>query len=224
MRYVIGIDEVGRGSLAGPVVVAACLLPRGKRIGKRGLGTLKDSKKLSAKQREQWNAYLRAHPKIHFAVARVNPRGIERMNVSRAANLASMRACMRLLDHRKIASGKIRIFLDGGLYLGPHRGLTQIETRIGADKKNIRVYLRRNLRVSATTVIRGDEKYHAVKAASIIAKVHRDRFMVKLAKKYPEYGFEMHKGYGTKAHFAAIRRHGPSAVHRLTFLKKFYRV
>ncbi len=243
----IGIDEVGRGSLAGPVVVAAVAMPQSRvklELHSRTFANdtdsravreipLWDSKKLTARRREAWDAHLRAHPHIHFALARVYPRGIERMNISRAANLASVRACIRLLNKCKITKG-IRVFLDGGLYLSPHRGSSRlpvrsrvkagIKTQICADTYNIRVNPRRYLRVSATTIVRGDEKIKAVAAASIIAKVHRDRYMARLAKKHPHYGFEVHKGYGTKMHRAAIRKYGPSKAHRLTFLSKFYRV
>src|SRR3989344_3939574 len=230
MGFVIGIDEVGRGSLAGPVMVCAALVMcqvSGIRYhdGKRKI-PLRDSKKLTAKQREKWFAHLTAHPKIQFALARVYPKTIDRINISRAANLASLRAFRKLTRQANITSGKCAIYLDGGLYLGAQRGSSRIRTRMSADGKNqqistfpisasIRVG---NLRISATTVIRGDEKIPAITIASIIAKVTRDRLMVRLAKKHPHYGFEVHKGYGTLRHRRAIKKHGPSKAHRLTFL------
>ena len=196
--YIMGIDEVGRGALAGPVVVAAALIrdPRAIR-SRRELGKLRDSKKLSAKQRVAWSAYFKDNPTIEFSVACVYPRRIEKMNISRAANLAALRACDRLGEQCGLSMRNVRIFLDGGLFLG------------GGDQP-----------ANAKTVVKGDEKIPAVAAASIIAKVTRDRFMVRLAKKYPAYGFDAHKGYGTKAHYEALRRDGPSPAHRLTFIKK----
>ncbi len=200
-KYIIGIDEVGRGALAGPVVVAAALVKdvipakAGTRIYK--LGRLRDSKKLSSKQREAWEVYFKGHPDVDFAIARVYPRGIERMNVSRAANLAAARAFQMLAARHPEILHSCGVFLDGGLFLG--------------NGKQI---------FPAVTVVKGDEKFPAIAAASIMAKVARDRLMVRLAKKYPAYGFDLHKGYGTAKHRAAIGKHGASRAHRSTFLKR----
>ena len=196
-KYIIGIDEVGRGPLAGPVVVTALLMPGSLRLINSKLGQLKDSKQLTEKQREAWSRFLRHHPDIYFATSRVNPKMIDRINISVAANRAAFRTCERVIKKSGISKKSIRIFLDGGLYLGS-------KALQGA---------------SARTVIKGDEKITVVKAASILAKVHRDRFMVNLAKIYPKYGFDIHKGYGTKVHREAIAAFGPAPVHRLTFLK-----
>lgn len=195
--WVIGIDEVGRGALAGPVVVAVAMIEKGRGIGAKGLGKLKDSKKLSAKKRELWFAHFNDHQKIIFAIARIYPRGIERLNISRAANLAAYRACSRILASRRISLMHRTIYLDGGLFLG------------NGDQRK-----------PAKTIIKGDEKITAIKIASIIAKVHRDRYMCRLAKKYPNYAFEVHKGYGTKTHRDALKKYGSCPSHRLTFLKK----
>ncbi len=194
MKWIVGIDEVGRGALAGPVVVAVAAIPVNVRFATRSLGALKDSKKLSPRQRAAWCAHLLEHPNVHCAIARIYPRGIERLNVSKAANLAAARAYARLVKAGHL-NDNTSVFLDGGLFLGNGR---------------------RDAR--AKTVIKGDEKINAVKVASIIAKVHRDRYMVRLAKKFAMYGFDIHKGYGTKMHRAALQKHGPSAVHRLTFV------
>ena len=218
MKWTIGIDEVGRGALAGPVVVVAAGIacppsqvasaPVRRSLG---LGTLKDSKKLSAKQRELWYAYFLRHPKISFTIARVYPREIEKRNISQAANLAAARAYARLIKRMKKRfdygfSGKHQnIFLDGGLYLGN------------------RAWQSANVR-GAKTIIKADEKIAAVAIASIIAKVHRDKFMCKLAKQYPAYGFHIHKGYGTKIHREAIGEYGPCIMHRLTFLRLTARI
>lgn len=208
--YEIGIDEVGRGALAGPVVVAAMIDLESWKVGSRKLGRLKDSKKLSPRQREEWFAYFAAHPKILFAVARVYPREIEKRNISQAANLAAKRALHKLLINAKmnhetkkriVKNFPTTIFLDGGLYLGSPKHQT-------AKFPN------------AKTIIKADERIAVVSIASIIAKVHRDRFMKKLGKKFPQYGFEIHKGYGTKIHRDAIKKIGPCEIHRLTFLRK----
>ncbi|MEK7193586.1 MAG: ribonuclease HII [Patescibacteria group bacterium] len=194
MKYIIGIDEVGRGSLAGPVAVAAASITRGLKLRNTPIGKLKDSKKLTPKKREAWFRYAKAHSDITYEIARVYPRSIEKINISNAANRAATKALGRLIKKLGIKAGDCTVMLDGGLYL---RGVNVPKAR---------------------TIIRGDERYPAIKLASIVAKVSRDRFMTKLAKKYPVYGFEIHKGYGTKAHFAAIKKHGPSKAHRLTFL------
>ncbi len=222
----MGIDEVGRGSLAGPVVVAAVAVPKELRIRNYELGKLRDSKKLSAKQRELWFEYFKKHPQITYSLAKVYPRVIERKNISKAANLAALRAFRRLVSSfpeaeprrkasfqrgRQVRYGagkfqdpRFKIFLDGGLYLGNNITTSQVVNNRTCDVK---------------TLIKGDEKITAIKAASILAKVSRDRFMKRLAKKYPRYGFEVHKGYGTKRHMRAIKKYGPSPAHRLTFLR-----
>ena len=210
MRYVIGIDEVGRGSLAGPVAVCAVCIPTNLKLSARGgsasggktknlkLGKLRDSKKLIADRRERWFEYFSANKKVRYAIARVHPRKIEEINISRAANLAASRAYKQLFARHEIDAEKCAVFLDGGLYLGNKR-------------KSVKEY-------GAHTVIKGDEKILAITIASIIAKVVRDRWMRKLSKKFPGYGFEIHSGYGTKRHIAAIKKFGPSSAHRLTFL------
>ena len=204
MKYVVGIDEVGRGSLAGPVVVAAvaATLVAGSwyLVAGKPRGKLRDSKKLAPKRREEWFAYIKIHPQVSYAVARVYPRTIERINISRAANLAAARAYRRLMVKRGGHIASRRIYLDGGLYIGKNKHFP-----------------------NARTIVRGDEKFTAIKLASIVAKVSRDRLMTRLAKKHPQYGFEMHKGYGTEAHFAALRKHGPSEAHRLTFISEYHK-
>ncbi|MBI4086121.1 MAG: ribonuclease HII [Candidatus Liptonbacteria bacterium] len=216
-RYSVGIDEVGRGALAGPVTVAVACIPDDLRIENQGWGNLKDSKKLSPAQRKKWFAYFRNQPALCYSIARVYPRGVERLNISNAANRAATKACNRLLRKREIK--KFRIFLDGGLYLEDKSEKVRILMRKGA--KNFRKDSRVNSRHFASTIIKGDEKITAIAIASIIAKVDRDGYMERLSKKHPRYGFEIHKGYGTKKHFSAIRRYGPSKAHRLTFLLDF---
>ncbi|MBI4085589.1 MAG: ribonuclease HII [Candidatus Liptonbacteria bacterium] len=192
-KYIIGIDEVGRGALAGPVVVAAVCFPAGMKISNRKLGALKDSKNLSPKLRKLWTEYFKSISEISHKTARIYPRTIEKINISEAANRSASVAFGRLIAELKIGVRNCSIFLDGGLFIKPAPA-------------------------RAKTIIKGDEKITAIKIASIIAKVQRDRYMEKLSKKYPHYGFEAHKGYGTKRHLKAIRRHGPNEAHRLTFL------
>ncbi|MEK9168320.1 MAG: ribonuclease HII [Patescibacteria group bacterium] len=207
IKYIIGIDEVGRGPLAGPVVVAALAVPTKLRIKNAELrknfksAKLRDSKKLSLKQREIWFEYVKKHPKIFYAIASVSPKVIDKINISNAANLAVTRAFQKLVNTYAIASVltknnnvNVKIFLDGGLYLN-----------------------KKYPRLSASTIIKGDEKIPVISFASIVAKVTRDRMMRKLHKKYPQYGFDKHKGYGTKEHFKAIRKHGLSPIHRKSF-------
>lgn len=190
----IGIDEVGRGPLAGPVVVVAAAIKSGFRRIHRALGALRDSKRLTPRAREKWFSHFISHPCIAYATAKVFPKTVDRINITRAANLAAWRACARLVA--KSGASKA-VYLDGGLYL---------KNKFASAA------------LGARTVICGDERIPAIAVASIIAKVIRDRFMVRLAKKYPQYGFEIHKGYGTRMHKKRLARHGPSPAHRLTFV------
>jgi ribonuclease HII len=206
-RYTIGIDEVGRGSLAGPVTVAAACVPVGARVRNRELGPLRDSKRLTPLRREAWYAHLLSRTDISFAVVHIQAKVIDRINISRAANRAALRALQRLMAQTGLAAGRCRIYLDGGLYLGD---------RGGAPPKGGAV--------RAKTVVKGDEKIVAVALASVVAKVRRDRLMVRLVRRYHGYGFEAHKGYGTRAHYRALRTLGPSPLHRLTFLSKSYKI
>ena len=193
--YVIGIDEVGRGALAGPVVVGVVCIPKKLILRNKKLGQLRDSKKLSAAKREAWFDHFRTLPDVRYALARVYPRQIEKRNISQAANLAAHRALGRLITKNK--RQKNEIYLDGGLFIKNR----EFSTALGA-----------------TTIVKGDEKIRAIAVASIIAKVSRDRFMKKLSKKHPGYGLEIHKGYGTRMHRAALMKLGPSVIHRQTFL------
>ena len=185
--FIIGIDEAGRGPLAGPVVVAGI---KSGSFRPKFLRDIKDSKKLSAKRREEWFRILTDHPEIEWAVAMVSPKVIDRINIARAANLGARRVCDKLsFGGKKL--GLAQVVLDGGLYLP--------------------------LQIRHKTIIKGDEKVPVIAAASIIAKVTRDRIMRRLHKKYPQYGFDAHKGYATELHRGRVRLHGRSAVHRKTF-------
>lgn len=198
MKITIGIDEVGRGPLAGPVVV--CALALSQKIKKtKNHPPLRDSKKLSARQREEWSRIIQADKRIKYALARVYPKTIDRINISKAANLAATRACLRLCRKLK-ASDRTNVLLDGGLYL-------QSKTLVARDYT-----------LNPRTIVRGDEKHLPIMLASIVAKVSRDRYMQKLHKKFPQYGFDMHKGYGTGAHYRALRRYGSCIIHRKSFV------
>lgn len=194
VRYSVGVDEVGRGCLAGPVTVAAVAIPARMRFFK-----LKDSKRLTAKQREEWFGRARKHPMIFFSRANVYPKTIDRINVSNAANLAATRALKKIAQQLKCPPEKLKVFLDGGLYLNFEAPL-------------------------AKTVIKGDERYNSIKLASIVAKVNRDRIISRNHRDYPAYGLAEHKGYGTKRHIRAIKKYGPAEIHRLTFIKNFYKI
>src|SRR3989344_1705840 len=170
--YIIGIDEVGRGSLAGPVVVAVVALPK-----KWHAFRLRDSKKLTPRSREEFFKYAKDSPTIFYAVSRVYQRNIDKINISKSADLAATRAFLKLVEREKILCRK-NVYLDGGLYM--------YASMLRAA----------GLRLSPRTIIKGDEKINAIKFASIVAKVTRDRYMVKLHKLYPKYGFDIHRGTG----------------------------
>src|SRR3989344_8724790 len=178
-RYVIGIDEVGRGPLAGPITVGA-VATKGRIDFLRGI---KDSKKLSAKQREEWLSKIKEkqlkYRNFEIALASVGVSTIDKIGISASARLAVGR-CLKKL---KIKNKNHKILLDGSLYA----------PRTYQNQK---------------TIIKGDEQIPLIAAASIIAKVARDRMMVRLHNRYPRYGFATHKGYGTAIHRAALAQHG----------------
>ena len=182
---VCGVDEAGRGPLAGPVCAAAVILPENC-----DLPGLDDSKKLSEKKREALYDLIYAKA-IACAVAFATVEEIETMNILSASLLAMDRAIRMLKPAPSIA------LIDGN------------QTR--------------GISVPARAIVGGDGKCACIAAASVLAKVSRDRGMARLAEQYPEYGFEKHKGYPTKEHKAAILRYGPSPVHRMSFLKNTLR-
>ncbi len=198
--HVIGIDEAGRGALAGPVVVAAVLIPPRFYPKASYLPRLRDSKKLSPIQRSTWFQYIKQHPNISYATARVYQRKIEAKNIRRAADIASTQSLIRLLKLAAFTPEECFVYLDGGLSILDEPLLAELGLRI-------------------KTVIRGDEKLVAIKLASIVAKVTRDNYMLKLHKRYPNYALNLHKGYGTALHQRRIKRLGPARIHRLTYLK-----
>lgn len=180
---VCGIDEAGRGPLAGDVYAGAVIIPEGVYI--EGLN---DSKKLTEKKREKLFEEITAKAKYGIGIATVAE--IDEMNILNAAMLAMRRAYEDLGEKADIA------LIDGNR----------------SPKMSIPEQL----------VVKGDATSAAIAAASIIAKVSRDRYMAEMAEKYPEWEFERHKGYGTKLHYEKITEFGESPIHRKTFLKKFY--
>ena len=179
---VCGIDEAGRGPLAGPVVAAAVILPEDIQ-----LPGVNDSKKITEKKREILFDFVKEHA-LAYGIGEASETEIDEINILQATFLAMRRAVEALQIPADYA------LVDGNRIQG--------------------------LPVPAETVIGGDGKVLSIAAASILAKVTRDRYMRDMAAQYPEYGFEKHKGYGTKAHYAAIEQYGSCPLHRKTFLKK----
>lgn len=176
---VAGVDEAGRGPLAGPVVAAAVILD-----DQRPIAGLADSKKLSPARREALFDEIRAHA-LCFSIAEASVEEIDRLNILQATLLAMRRAVQ-------------------GLRLKP--------VMVLVDGNRLPV-----LDVPAEAIVKGDARVQAISAASILAKVHRDRWCAQLHERYPQYGFGGHKGYGTAAHMAALRAHGACPEHRRTF-------
>lgn len=182
VKFLAGIDEVGRGPLAGPVTTACCMLPLDEPIDK-----INDSKKLSEMRREK--LYDLITEKAAYSVASVSNEEIDELNILEATKKA-MRECA------------------GNLMPVPELIL------IDAVKLD--------LGVKTESIIHGDAQSYNIAAASIIAKVTRDRFMVEADKLYPQYGFAKNKGYGTAEHIAALKKYGPCPLHRRTFIKNFF--
>lgn len=180
-KLICGVDEAGRGPLAGPVFAAAVILPEGEII--EGIN---DSKKLTPKRREELYDII-CEKAVAWASASANEKVIDDINILNATFLAMKNAVEKL--PRKPSF----VLVDGN--------------RLP------------DISIPSEAVVKGDSKSINIAAASIIAKVERDRYITEMAKLYPEYGFDKHKGYGTKAHTDAILKYGPSPIHRKTFLK-----
>ena len=183
-EVICGVDEAGRGPLAGPVCAAAVILPKGLDIP-----GLTDSKKLTDKKRRELMPVIKEQA-IAYGIGFASEKEIDEINILQATYLAMERALAQL-------EGKAALALIDG-----NRA--------------------KDFGLPVKTVVKGDSLSANIAAASVLAKVTRDDIMVEMAQKYPEYGFEIHKGYGTKAHYAALTEHGPCEIHRMTFLKKFY--
>ena len=183
-ELICGVDEAGRGPLAGPVCAAAVILPKGLVIP-----GLNDSKKLSDKRRRELFPIIQQEA-VSFGIAFASQEEIDEINILQATFLAMRRAMEQLNPQPEFA------LIDGNR-----------ETDFGVPCK---------------TVIKGDSLSANIAAASVLAKVTRDNWMMEAAEKYPGYGFEIHTGYGTKAHYAALEKLGPCPIHRRSFLKKLY--
>jgi len=184
MKIICGVDEAGRGPLAGPVCAAAVILPPHLEIP-----GLNDSKKLTDKKRRELFPIIKEKA-IAYGIAFADHREIDEINILQATYLAMERAINQLTIKPDLA------LIDGNRA--------------------------KDFGIPVETVVHGDSLSASIAAASILAKVTRDDWMDKYSEQCPEYGFSVHKGYGTKAHYAAIDAYGPSPIHRMTFLKKYY--
>lgn len=190
-KWIAGIDEAGRGALAGPVFVGVVIINQNFNFSSNFghlLKTVKDSKKLSIKKREEVYKLLIKEENINWAVSKVSEKVIDKINIKKATELAIKKAL------GKIKKEKLKIdylILDGNIKL--------------------------NLQIPQKSIIKADEKVFSCAAASIIAKVSRDRFMKRIHKKYPGYNFANHKGYGTEFHLKMLKKYGPCQIHRQSF-------
>ena len=184
LQVICGVDEAGRGPLAGPVCAAAVILPKHLEIP-----GLTDSKKLSDKRRRELFPEIQRQA-IAYGIGFASEKEIDEINILQATFLAMERALAQLPITPELA------LIDGNR--------------------------ERDFGLPAKTVIKGDSLSANIAAASILAKVSRDDLMLEMAREYPQYGFEIHKGYGTKAHYAALAMYGPCPIHRRTFLRTFY--
>ncbi|MBU2545082.1 ribonuclease HII [Patescibacteria group bacterium] len=195
IAFVVGIDEAGRGPLAGPVIACAITFPEFP-ISNFQFSKIKDSKKLSAKKREEIYKLLKKNPDVKWGIGRVSEKVIDKINILQATKLAMKRA-VKNLDKKVTESLSVKS--DSVTFL-------LIDGNFGID-----------LDFPQKSIIKGDQKVFSCAAASIIAKVSRDRMMIKYHDKYPEYGFNRHKGYGTKLHRKAVKKYGFCDIHRKTF-------
>jgi len=188
--FVVGVDEVGRGPLAGPVVACAVAIKKDfeKELDRFLELGIKDSKKVTPKKREKIFEAIKDDKTFSYAIGIVDEKIIDEINILNASLEAMKEAVLKLNLPEKSF-----LLIDG----------REVIPDISLNQKSI---------------IKGDAKVFSIALASIIAKVTRDRMMDEYAKKYPEYLFEKHKGYGTKLHFEAIKKHGPSKIHRKSFL------
>ena len=184
VKLICGVDEAGRGPLAGPVCAAAVILPANIEIP-----GLNDSKKLTDKRRRELFPIIKEQA-IAYGIGLASHEEIDEINILQATYLAMERALAQLSVKPELA------LIDGNRA--------------------------KDFGIPVETVVKGDSRSASIAAASILAKVTRDDLLLASAEEYPEYGFDVHKGYGTKAHYAALTAHGPSPIHRMTFLKKFY--
>lgn len=191
-RFVVGIDEAGRGPLCGPVVACAAVRKRDVPIEEKYDRLIRDSKTLSEKQREAVFSVIQ--DAFYIGIGDISSETIDRINILEATFLAMKKAVtnLRVSLGSEFSKEMLVILTDG-------------------DKKIP------NLSAVQEAIPQGDGKVKSIAAASIVAKVERDRMMMRYHAMYPQYGFDRHKGYGTRDHFEALRRYGPSPIHRLSF-------
>ena len=185
VTLIAGVDEAGRGPLAGPVVAAAVVFPAEWIAAglPADLDGLNDSKQLTAKQREIFFTFLTGRPEIRFAIATIDAGVIDRINILQATHQAMNEALAPLEPQHALVDG-------------------------------LRV---RTLRFPQTPLVKGDARSYSIAAASVLAKITRDRIMCEYDRQWPAYGFASHKGYGTRHHLTALAAHGPTPIHRRTF-------
>lgn len=186
----VGIDEVGRGSLVGSVTAAAVTVRQmsGLKAQMSNL-KLKDSKRLSSKKREEIYKILKNQPEVEWGIGRVSEKVIDKINILQATKLAMVRATRNL--ENKIGKKINFLIIDGNFCI--------------------------DLAIPQKSIIKGDEKVFLIKLSSIIAKITRDKMMLRYHKKYPKYRFDKHKGYGTKLHLKSLEKYGPTKIHRKSF-------
>jgi ribonuclease HII len=230
-KNIVGLDEAGRGPLAGPVIASAVALefpisnfqfPKKFQILNYKFKKIRDSKKLSAKQREEWYKILTEHPDIKWEVGIVSEKIIDKINILEATKLAMRRAVKKLNSKLKLEileRTSLRysvnlyeidfLIIDGNFVLD--------KTDWSSKRKFAQKSADFRPLFQQKAIVKADEKIFLCAATSIIAKVTRDRIMQKMHKKYPEYGFDKHKGYGTKEHLRALKKYGPCKMHRKSF-------
>lgn len=191
-RFVACVDEAGKGPLAGPVVAAAVCFDSKLSLAKFSLARLsfprlKDSKKLSPKRRKEIYSKVKKHPAMQWGIGIVSEKVIDRINIFQATKLAMKKAVANLQKKTRVDF----LILDGNMKI--------------------------DLPIPQKSIVKGDEKVFSCAIASTIAKVTRDRIMLRYHKKYPQYGFDRHKGYGTEVHFKMLKRFGPCPIHRMSF-------
>lgn len=192
-KFVVGLDEAGRGPLAGPVVAGAVCFVNFPQAEIKKLSKINDSKKLSEKQRESFFEILTTHKNIKWGVGIVDEKIIDKINILEASKLAMTTAFKKLNPDFLLIDGNFKLDFKRAAFAKSY----------GAPKQK--------------SIIKGDAKVFSIACASIIAKVTRDRIMQKYHKKFPQYGFDKHKGYGTFLHIENIKNFGPCKIHRKTF-------
>jgi len=225
-KWVVGLDESGRGPLAGPVIAAAVVIKISNFPGRlradspkgcfpisnkfsifnfQKLKCVRDSKQLTPKKREEFFDILTNHPKIEWGIGRVSEKIIDKINILEATKLAMIKA-VKNLEKKLTHKTSDRLFCESGRETGRKIDFLILDGNFGI-----------NLPFSQKSIIKGDEKVFSCAAASILAKVYRDRIMKKYHKKHPQYGFDRHKGYPTKHHKKMIKKYGLCSLHRESF-------